>query len=103
MKALAMPEKLYPPITKVVFVSRHREVPISYHPAVACVMDVRGVYQHLAGRAVAAGATLRVRHTVEQTIAENGRVLGVTAKNHAGERVSVRAAGTIDACGFEGT
>src|SRR5260370_4984192 len=63
-------------------------------------MDVRGVYQHLAGRAVAAGATLRVRHTVEQTIVENGRVLGVTAKNHAGERVNVRAAVTIDASGF---
>src|SRR5260221_298006 len=74
MKALAIPENLYHPITKVVFVSPHREVPLSYHPAVACVMDVRGVYQHLAGRAVAAGATLRVRHTVEQTIAENGRV-----------------------------
>src|SRR5260370_14101512 len=80
MKALAIPENLYHPITKVVFVSPHREVPLSYHPAVACVMDVRGVYQHLAGRAVAAGATLRVRHTVEQTIVENGRVLGVTAK-----------------------
>jgi len=100
MKALAIPENLYHPITKVVFVSPHREVPLSYHPAVACVMDVRGVYQHLAGRAVAAGATLRVRHTVEQTIAENGRVLGVTAKNHAGERVNVRAAVTIDASGF---
>ncbi len=100
MKALAIPENLYHPITKVVFVSPHREVPLSYHPAVACVMDVRGVYQHLAGCAVAAGATLRVRHTVEQTIVENGRVLGVTAKNHAGERVNVRAAVTIDASGF---
>ena len=50
------------------------------------MIDVRGVYQHLAGRAVAAGATLRVRHTVEQTLLEDGRVLGVTAKNHVSER-----------------
>jgi digeranylgeranylglycerophospholipid reductase len=100
MQALAIPESLYHPITKVVFVSPHREVPLYYNPAVACVMDVRGVYQHLAGRAIAAGATLRVRHTVEQTIVENGRVLGVTAKNHASERISVHAAVTIDASGF---
>lgn len=100
MQALAIPENLYHPITKVVFVSPHREVPLYYNPAVACVMDVRGVYQHLAGRAIAAGATLRVRHTVEQTLVENGRVLGVTAKNHASERISVHAAVTIDASGF---
>src|SRR5579859_3134457 len=35
MKALAIPENLYHPVTKVVFVSPHREVPLYYHPAVA--------------------------------------------------------------------
>jgi digeranylgeranylglycerophospholipid reductase len=100
MKALDIPEHLYHPVTRVIFVSPHREVPLYYNPAVACVLDVRGVYQHLAGRAVAAGATLRVRHTSEQTIVENGRVLGVTAKNHLGERISVGAGVTIDASGF---
>lgn len=100
MQALAIPKHLYHPVTKVFFVSPHREVPLHYDPPVACVMDVRGVYQHLASRAIAAGAALRVRHTVEQTIMENGRVRGVTAKNHVGERISVRAAVTIDASGF---
>src|SRR5215472_12454583 len=90
MKALAIPENLYHPVTRVIFVSPHREVFLNYYPAVACVLDVRGVYQHLAGRAVAAGASLRVRHTAEQTIVENGRVLGVTAKNHVSERINVR-------------
>jgi digeranylgeranylglycerophospholipid reductase len=100
MKALAIPENLYHPITRVIFVSPHREVSLYYSPAVACVLDVRGVYQHLAGRAVAAGASLRVRYTAEQTIVENGRVLGVKAKNHLNERLNVRAAVTIDASGF---
>lgn len=100
MKALAIPENLYHPVSRVIFVSPHREVSLYYNPAVACVLDVRGAYQHLAGRAVAAGASLRVRHTVEQTIVENGRVLGVTAKNHQSERIGVRAAVTIDASGF---
>src|SRR5713226_292788 len=100
MQALAIPAHLYHPITSVYFVSPHREVPLHYNPAVACVVDVRGLYQHLASRAIAAGATLRLRHTVEQTITENGRVLGVTARNHLGERLSLRAAVTIDASGF---
>ena len=100
MKALAIPENLYHQITKVMFVSPHREVPLYYNPAVACVLDVRGVYQHLAGRAIASGASLRVRHTVETTIMDNGRILGVIAKNHVGERISVLASVTIDASGF---
>jgi digeranylgeranylglycerophospholipid reductase len=100
MKVLSIPEHLYHPITRVVFVSPHREVTLHYNPAVACVLDVRGLYQHLAGRAIAAGATVRVRHTVEQTILENGRVMGVTAKNHMSERISMQASVTVDASGF---
>ncbi len=100
MQALGIPQHLYHPVSKVYFVSPQREVPLNYNPAVACVMDVRGVYQHLAGRAVAAGAAIRVRHTVEQTLLEDGRVLGVTARNHISERITLRAAVTIDASGF---
>jgi digeranylgeranylglycerophospholipid reductase len=100
MKALNIPEHLYHPITKVFFVSPRREVLLSYNPAVACVIDVRGLYQHLASRAIAAGAILRVRHTVEQTLMGDGQVVGVTAKNHKSERVTFHAAVTIDASGF---
>jgi digeranylgeranylglycerophospholipid reductase len=100
MRALGIPEHLYHPIHNVYFVSPHREVALHYNPAVACVIDVRGVYQHLAGRAVAAGAAVRVRHTAEQTLVEDGHVVGITAKNHHGERIELRAAVTIDASGF---
>jgi len=99
MRALGIPEHLYHPIQKVYFVSPQREVPLYYEQAVCCVIDVRGVYQHLAGRAVSAGASIRMRHTVEQTVVEDGRVLGVTAKTHVGERVTFTAPVTIDASG----
>src|SRR5579859_2226059 len=99
MQALGIPQHLYHPVSKVFFVSPHREVPLAYDPPVACVIDVRGVYQHLAGRAVNAGASIRVRHTVEQTLLEDGRVRGVTAKTHVGERVTFTAPVTIDASG----
>lgn len=100
MQALNIPEHLYHPVTNIIFLTPHREVPLRYNPAVACVVDVRGLYQHLAGRAAAAGATIRVRHTVEQALQEQGRIVGVTAKNHVSERVSLHAAVTIDASGF---
>lgn len=100
MRALGIPEHLYHPVQKIYFVSPRREVPLYYEQAVCCVMDVRGVYQHLAGRAVAAGASIRVRHTVEQTLIEDGRVYGVTAKTHMGERITVNAPVTIDASGM---
>src|SRR5258708_3036728 len=73
MKALRIPEHLYHPITKVIFLSPQREVSLLYDPPVACVVDVRGVYQYLAERAVAVGATIRVRHVVDQVLQENGR------------------------------
>ncbi|GAC1426368.1 MAG: digeranylgeranylglycerophospholipid reductase [Ktedonobacteraceae bacterium] len=100
MKVLNIPEHLYHPITKVVFLSPQREVPLHYNPAVACVIDVRGVYQHLAGRAIAAGAELRMRHTVEQTLVEDDYITGVTAKNHVSERLTFKSPVTIDASGF---
>ncbi|MBA2287665.1 MAG: NAD(P)/FAD-dependent oxidoreductase [Ktedonobacteraceae bacterium] len=100
MQALHIPEHLYHPISRVFFVSPHREIDLRYASPLACVLDVRGLYQHLAGRAISAGAALRMRHTVEQTLLEDGRVLGVTAKTHTSERITVRAAVTIDASGI---
>ncbi|HVU68408.1 MAG TPA: NAD(P)/FAD-dependent oxidoreductase [Ktedonobacteraceae bacterium] len=99
MRALGIPEHLYHPIQKIYFVSPQREIPLYYEQPVCCVIDVRGVYQHLAGRAVSAGASIRVRHTVEQTLTEGTRVRGVTAKTHVGERLSFTAPVTIDASG----
>ncbi len=90
---------------RVLIVERQHEIGYPIHTSGgswvsdACVLDVRGVYQHLANRAIAAGATLRVQHTVEQTLLEQGRVCGVTAKNHVSERVTLRADVTIDASG----
>jgi digeranylgeranylglycerophospholipid reductase len=100
MKALEVPTHLYHPISKVIFLSAQRVVQLHYDPAVACVVDVRGLYQHLAQCAIAAGTILRMRHIVEHTLIENERVVGVTAKNHKSERVTLRAAVTIDCSGI---
>lgn len=100
MQALGIPEHLYHPTPNVIFLSPRKEVRLQYKPALACVVDVRGLYQHLAGRAVEAGAAIRVRHTVDQVLQEDGRVVGVTVKNHINERFEIRADLVIDSSGF---
>ncbi len=100
MQALQIPAHLYYPITGVWFLSPRQEVALQYDPPVACVLDIRGLYQYLATRAVEAGAELRLRHTVEEVLLDGGRVRGVTVRNHRGERHRVEAAVTIDASGM---
>src|SRR5579884_3092045 len=100
MHLLGIPEHLYHPTPLVTFLSPQREVRLQYFPAVACVMDVRGVYQHLAERAVNAGAQIRLCHTVERAQLERNSVVGVVARNQVNERFAVRAKLVIDASGF---
>lgn len=100
IKTLGVPENLYHPVNKITFISPHREVVFDYHPAVICIADVRKTYQYLASRAVDAGATIRVRHTVEDAIVEKGHVVGVNVKDHISNRTKVLSTVTIDASGF---
>lgn len=100
MKALNIPEHLYHPTPVVTFLTPQRELQLRYDSALACVIDVRGVYQHLAARAVTAGATIRVRHTVDQVIQQDQRITGVTVKNHVNDRSTIHAKLIIDASGF---
>src|SRR5689334_2987523 len=82
MRALGVPAELYHPIRSVTFLSPRREARFDYDDPVCCVIDVRGLYQHLAGRAVAAGVELHPNSPVERPIIEAGRVVGVIAKDH---------------------
>src|SRR5215510_2858550 len=103
MRALEIPERLYFPIRTVVFRSPNRQVAFEYSDPVCCVIDIRGVYQHLAGRAIAAGAALHLNSPVEQPLVEEGRVVGVVAKDHRNRAGEWRAPVVIDASGFSST
>jgi digeranylgeranylglycerophospholipid reductase len=100
MQALRIPERLYHPINTVFFLSPRQEVALHYAPPVACVLDIRGLYQYLAARAIEAGAELRLRHAVDQVLLEGERLQGVTVRTHRGERLVLQAAVTIDASGM---
>ncbi|HLJ81679.1 MAG TPA: NAD(P)/FAD-dependent oxidoreductase, partial [Ktedonobacterales bacterium] len=103
MHALGIPSDLYHPIRRVTFLSPHRQADFEYADPVCCVMDVRGVYQHVAARAVAAGAVIHPNSPVERPIVEDGRVVGVVAKDHRNRSGEWRAPVVIDASGFSCT
>jgi digeranylgeranylglycerophospholipid reductase len=99
MRALDVPEHLYHPVDDVILVGPASQVSWRL-PDTVCMIDVRGLYQHLAERAVEAGAQLRVRHSVTDVLREGSRITGVTANDHRGSRIELRAAITVDASGF---
>ena len=103
MRALGIPADLYYPIHRVTFLSPNRRAQFVYDDPVSCVLDVRGVYQHLAARAAAAGVELHPNSPVEGPIVEDGRVVGVTAKDHRNRQVRWRASVVVDASGFSST
>ena len=103
MRALGIPAELYYPIKRVTFLSPHKHAHFDYADPVCCVLDVRGVYQHLAGRAVAAGAEIHPNSPVERPIVEDGRVVGVIAKDHRNRAGEWRAPVVVDASGFSST
>lgn len=103
MRALGIPADLYYPIRSVTFLSPNRSARFDYDEAVCCVLDVRGVYQFLAGRAIEAGAEVHPNSPVESPIIEDGRVVGVIAKDHRNRASEWRADVVIDASGFSST
>ena len=64
MERLGIPAKFYNPVQNYRFVSPSNDVLISGTSPKSCVLDVRGMYQHLAFLAAEAGAQIMVKSNV---------------------------------------
>jgi len=95
LEALSIPAALYHPISRVRFLSARNAAVYDYSRPRICVIDVRGVFQFLAGRAVDAGAAVRVATKVEGPVLQDDWVVGVRTRNE-----SLRARVVIDATGY---
>jgi digeranylgeranylglycerophospholipid reductase len=95
LETLAVPANLYHPISRVRFVSPGNAAVYDYANPRMCVMDVRGVFQFLAGRAVAAGAIVRVGTKAEAPVLQDDCVMGVRTRDEV-----LRARVVIDATGY---
>ncbi len=100
MQAFGIPEHLYHAVGTCRFISPKCTAEFRYPEPVACVIDVRGVYQHLAERAIKAGARVFPASTVLGPILEDGRVTGARVKTARGLETSVSCRVLMDATGY---
>ncbi|HTW63966.1 MAG TPA: NAD(P)/FAD-dependent oxidoreductase [Bryobacteraceae bacterium] len=99
---LEIPESLFHTVAQVRFVSPHRSATFQYDDPVMCVMDVRGVYQHLATLAARAGANIWLASKVVDVLRTGGRVTGVRVESRTESHIDVSADVVIDATGYKG-
>lgn len=99
MERLGIPSKFYNPIQNYRFVSPSNDILITGNVSKSCVLDIRGMYQHLAFLAAKEGVQLMVKSNVIDVIRDGDRVVGVKANTPKG-RLTVRSTLVIDASGF---
>ena len=99
MERLGIPSKFYNPIQNYRFVSPSNDILITGNVSKSCVLDIRGMYQHLAFLAAKEGVQLMVKSNVIDVIRDDDRVVGVKANTPKG-RLTVRSTLVIDASGF---
>jgi digeranylgeranylglycerophospholipid reductase len=99
---LDIPRSLYHPLTRVRFVSPRSSAAFRYDDPVMCVMDVRGVYQHLATLAAGVGVTIWLASRVLDVLRDGGRVTGVRIETRTKSQIEVNADVVIDATGYKG-
>jgi digeranylgeranylglycerophospholipid reductase len=80
LDALGIPAHLYHPIGRVRFLAPHTSAIFDYPRPKLCVIDVRGVFQYLAERAVGAGACIRLSTAALTPVFERDTVTGVQTR-----------------------
>lgn len=100
---LGIPAHLYHALKRGRMHSVHRVVAREYPEPFACILNVRGVFQFLAERAIDAGANVQVSSTVRDVLSENGAVAGVRAQDARGREFEVRSRLTMDCTGYRST
>jgi digeranylgeranylglycerophospholipid reductase len=98
MEALGIPPRLYHPLSRVRFLSPNNAAVFDYPVARFCILDVRGTFQYLAERAVAAGARIRLATRAVAPIMESGFVRGLRTTDE-----ELRCQLVMDATGYRST
>lgn len=95
-----IPSDCYNPIKNFVFISPNNEIRICGKEDSACVLDVRKMYQYLAGKAAAAGANLFVKSQVADISRDSMTKTSHLKINSTFSAKSIEAKLIIDASGF---
>ena len=99
MRRFEIPEKFYHVLKRLRFCSLREVATFEFEEPVGCIIDVRGMYRHLAERASSNGATILTGANAESLIVEAGSIVGCNVKSDTSGQFSVRSKIVIDASG----
>ncbi len=99
LTALGVPPRLYVPIRRIRVVGPRSEARFDYREPRMCVLDVRSFYQWLAGRALDAGAQIRLETRADALLEAGGRAAGVRVRGRSGRFEDLAARVVVDATG----
>jgi len=100
LQALGIPSNLYHPVHRIRLVTTNTSVVFEYQNPVFCVVDVRGLWQHLAEGAAAHGAVLQCGCRVLAPLVQDDQVQGVKYAGPDGQVTEARARIVVDASGM---
>jgi digeranylgeranylglycerophospholipid reductase len=95
-----IPADLYLTFRRVRLVTAGSEAKFEHQEPMACVLDVRRVYRHLASRSIRAGASVRTGTTVQALSVRNDWPSGAILRHVSGRTEHVRADVVVDASGY---
>ncbi len=103
LRKLGIPEEYYHPVYQLRVQTGSDSACYAYPKALACVIDVRRLYQYLGEQAIAAGAVIHLKTSIENPLLSEGKVIGVAIRaGKNGSENQVRAKIVVDASGYAG-
>ncbi|HEV8042426.1 MAG TPA: NAD(P)/FAD-dependent oxidoreductase [Bryobacteraceae bacterium] len=99
---LGIPQELLHPVHRLRFLSLNRSAEFEYREPIMCVMDVRGVYQHLATTAAQAGAAVWPASKALDVLKDGSKIVGIQVETRTRKVVEISARVVIDATGYKG-
>ena len=78
MRHFDIPGRFYHVLKRLRFCSLREEAAFEFQEPVGCIIDVRGMYRHLAERASSKGASILTGANAESLIFKGGEIAGLT-------------------------
>lgn len=99
MRRFDIPERFYHVLKRLRFCSLREAATFEFEEPVGCIIDVRGMYRHLAERATSKGASVLTGANAETLLFEGGKIAGCNVKSQTSGRFDVHSKIVIDASG----
>lgn len=100
LAALGIPERLWHPISRCRFIAPSTSVSFDYAAPMLCIIDVKGTFQFLAERAIAAGARVSLGVTALAPVMEGSTVRGLRSRRAGEGEFTLESKILIDATGY---